>query len=72
MDSLSKESRIQMAIDAIRKNQFKTLKEAASSYDVPRSTLQDRMSGVASRAHQPANCQKLSKNMKNLCFQNGS
>ena len=57
MDSLSRERRIQMAIDAIQKNRFKTLKEAASSYDVPRTTLQDRIFGMASRAHQPANCQ---------------
>ena len=55
-----------MAIDAIRKNQFKTLKEAASSYDVPRSTLQDHMSGVTSRAHQPANSQKLSKSEESV------
>lgn len=51
-----------MAIGDIRKNQFKTLKDAASSYDVPRTTLQDRISSMASQAHRPANCQKLSNN----------
>ena len=66
MDTLSRESRIQMAIDAIQKNQFKPLKEAASSYDVPRTTLQDRISGTASRAHQCANCQKLSINEESV------
>ena len=51
-----------MAIDAFKKNRFKTLKEVASSYDVPRTTLRRRIAGSASRAHQSANCQKLSNN----------
>ena len=61
MESLSKESRIQMALDAFKKNQFKSLQEAAFAYDVPRTTLRRRIAGIASRTEQPSNCQKLSK-----------
>ena len=66
MESISKESRIQMAIDAYEKNQFKTLQEAAYSYDVPRTTLRHCIAGIASRAHKPANSQILSKNEESM------
>ena len=61
MESLSKESRIQMALDAFKKNQFKSLQETACAYDVSRTTLRRRVAGIASRTEQSANCQKLSK-----------
>lgn len=55
-----------MAIDAYEKNQFKTLQEAAYSYDVPRTTLQHYIAGIASQAHKPANSQILSKNEESM------
>ena len=61
MESLSKESQIHLALDAYKKGQHENLQEAASTYDVPRTTLRRRLAGIASRTEQPANCQKLSK-----------
>ena len=61
MESQSKESRIQLALDAYKKGRFKTLKAAALAFDIPRTTLQRRIGGIESRIKKPANCQKLSK-----------
>ena len=60
MESPSKETRIQMALNAYKNSQYESLQKAASAYDVPRTTLRRRIAGIASRAEQPANCQKLS------------
>lgn len=60
MEIESKESRIQLALDAYKKGQFKTPQSASLAFDVPRTTLRRRIGGVASRAEKNANCQKLS------------
>ena len=39
MEIESKESRIQLALNAYKKGQFKTLKSVCLAFDVPRTTL---------------------------------
>ena len=60
MEIESKESRIQLALNAYKKGQFKTLQSASLAFDVPQTTLQQQIGGVASQAEKNANCQKLS------------
>ena len=61
MEIESKESRIQLALNAYKKGQFKTLKSVCLAFDVPRTTLRRRIGGITSRAEKTANCQKLSE-----------
>lgn len=56
----SKESRIQLALDAYKRGHFKTQKAAALAFDVPQRTLRRRINGTASRSQKAANCRKLS------------
>src|SRR5579862_249391 len=44
-ERVQKEGRIALAVNAIRKNQFSSGRSAASTYIVPRTTLQDRLKG---------------------------
>ena len=44
-----KEGRIALAIQAFKRGQFKSLKAATESYDVPYSTVRDRVNGYPSR-----------------------
>ena len=60
MEIESKERRIQLALDAYKKGQFKSLQSVSLAFDVPRTTLQWWIGGVASQAERNANCQKLS------------
>ena len=60
MEIESKESRIQLALDAYKKGQFKSLQSVSLAFDVPRTTLRRRIGGIASQAEKNANCQKLS------------
>ena len=51
-----KEGRIALAIQAFNRGQFKSLLAATTSYDVPYSTVYDRVNGHPSRRDlQPAN-----------------
>jgi hypothetical protein len=50
MPEQSKEARILMAIEALRSNPKLRVYTAAKTYDVPRTTLRQRMSGMTSRA----------------------
>ena len=43
------EGRILIALQAYKKGQIKSLRAAAQLYDIPKSTLQDRATGMASR-----------------------
>jgi hypothetical protein len=45
----SKEGRIALAINAYRSGYFTSIRSAAVSYDIPRSTLQARLQGRAPR-----------------------
>ncbi|KFZ01213.1 hypothetical protein V500_00854, partial [Pseudogymnoascus sp. VKM F-4518 (FW-2643)] len=47
--SSSQEGRILLAIHAIKQGQFQSVRAAAASYDIPRTTLRDRIHGMASR-----------------------
>ena len=60
MDFESKESWIQLALDAYKKGQFKTLQSVSLAFDVPQTTLQQWIGGVALWGEKTANCQKLS------------
>ena len=48
MEIESKESRIQLALNAYKKGQFKTLQSVSLAFDVPQTTLQQQIGGVAS------------------------
>ena len=61
MECESKEARIQLAVNAFKKGQFKTIKAAALAFDISKSTLGRRIQGTSSRAQKTANCQKLSE-----------
>ena len=52
MEIESKESRIQLALNAYKKGQFKTLKSVCLAFDVPRTTL--RAGGIDSSSNQPS------------------
>ncbi|KFY79796.1 hypothetical protein V499_01229 [Pseudogymnoascus sp. VKM F-103] len=47
--SSNQEGRILLAIQALKEHQFKSVRAAALSYDVSRSTLTNRMNGMTSR-----------------------
>jgi hypothetical protein len=49
MAELSKEERMQLAIDAYKKGLFKSKTAAAKAFDVPPRTLMTRLNGTASR-----------------------
>jgi hypothetical protein len=53
------EGRIELAIQAFKLRQFKSLRLAADAYNVPRPTLQRRYNGTLARANCQPNCQKL-------------
>ena len=61
MENRSRESWIQLASDAYKKGQFKTLKAAALAFDISWTTLQWWIRGIEARTQKTANCQKLSK-----------
>ena len=61
MECKSKEAWIQLAVNAFKKGQFKTIKAAALAFDISKSTLGRRIQGTSSRAQKTANCQKLSE-----------
>ena len=44
-DSILQEGRIELAIQAIQNKIISSIRAAAQAYDVPRSTLRDRING---------------------------
>jgi hypothetical protein len=42
---VEQEGRLQLAISALKKNEIPSIRRAADIFDVPRSTLQDRLNG---------------------------
>jgi len=53
------EGRIELAIQAYKQGQFKSLRRAADAYNVNQSTLQRRYNGTLARANCQSNRQKL-------------
>jgi hypothetical protein len=53
------EDRIQLAIQAFKNGQFKSIRAAAAAYDVPYRTLTYRIKGRKARLNISANGQKL-------------
>ena len=58
--SSNQEGRILLAIHAIKQGQFQSVRAAAASYDIPQTTLRDRINGMTSRRDSTPNLQKLS------------
>ncbi len=57
--NFNQEGRILLAVQAIKLGQFKSIRAAATSYDISRSTLQDRINGMTSRRDSTPNSRKL-------------
>ena len=49
-----------MALDTLKKGQFKSQRAAALAFHIPETTLCRQIRGVVSRPQKTANCQKLS------------
>jgi len=61
VQSIQKEGRISIAIHAIQSHQFQSNRSAATTYDIPKSTLHDRIHGKSSRRDCEPNSKKLIK-----------
>ena len=46
---MSNESKMQLALEDLRNQQFSSVRKAADFHDVPRSILQDRVNGKPTR-----------------------
>jgi hypothetical protein len=60
-DTIEKEGRILLAISALKKQEISNIREAARVYNIPRSTLQDRLRGKTFRNEARANSHKLTQ-----------
>jgi hypothetical protein len=60
-DIIEKEGRILLAISALKKQEISNIREAARVYNIPRSTLQDRLRGKTFRNEARANSHKLTQ-----------
>lgn len=58
---VEQEGRLLLAIQAIKKQEIATISLAARTFDVPRSTLRRRLSGIQNRATLRANSHKLTE-----------
>ena len=67
--SLDHEGRIALALNALKNNQITSRRAAASLFDVPESTIRDRMNGITSRADIRANNHKLTQNEEDSLVQ---
>ena len=56
-----KEADIILAISSINQNQIQSIKRAALTFNVPRSTLRDRRAGITARRDCVPNLKKLTK-----------
>ncbi|KKA16260.1 Transposase Tan1, partial [Rasamsonia emersonii CBS 393.64] len=65
MADISREERLQLALQAYKKGQFPSIQKAADAFDVPKSTLITRVSGTTSRKDSIANCRKLTETEEN-------
>jgi hypothetical protein len=60
-DSIEQEGRLLLAIQAIKKQEIRTIAAAARTFNIPRSTLRDRLNGYAERSTVRANLYKLTE-----------
>lgn len=58
---IEQEGRLLLAIEAIKKQEIPSIREAARWFDVPRTTLQDRLHGHQNRGEARANNHKLTQ-----------
>jgi hypothetical protein len=58
-NSLEKEGRLILALTALKKEQITSIREVARQFEVPESTLRDRLRGRQPQAEIRANCHKL-------------
>ncbi|ODM17137.1 hypothetical protein SI65_07536 [Aspergillus cristatus] len=58
---IEQEGRILLAIQAIKKHEIPSIREAARRFNVPRTTLQDRLHGHQNRGEARANNHKLTQ-----------
>jgi hypothetical protein len=58
-NSIEQEGRVLLAIQAIKNQEISSVREAARCFNVPRTTLQDRLRGHQPRAETRANSHKL-------------
>jgi len=61
VQSIYQEGRIALAISALKKNQFQSVRQAAAAYKVDRKTLDRRLAGTTSRRDCEANSKRLTK-----------
>jgi predicted HTH domain antitoxin len=61
-NSAEQEGRILLAISALKKNEISTVTRAAQIFNVPRSTLRDRLKGSKYRNEARANGHKMTQN----------
>ena len=59
--AIQQEGRLVLAVDALKKGQITKIREAAHLYDVPRSTLRDRLRGCVDRTSAYANGLRLTR-----------
>ena len=59
MESLPKDSRIFLALEALKKDPKLSVRKAATIYEIPRSSLRDRRAREQPRRELPANSRKL-------------
>src|SRR5690349_6344372 len=59
MEPLPKESRMVIALEALKKYPELSVRKAATLYEVPESSLRDRRAGKQPRREIPANLRKL-------------
>ena len=61
---LQHEERIQFAVEALRSGQIRSIRKAADAFDVPKSTLHERVKGVGTRHQAQVRNRKLSPTEK--------
>jgi hypothetical protein len=67
--SSQNEGRISLALQAYNSNQVLSLRAAASTYDVPLTTLRERRTGILPRAIAPANSRKFTLEEEQIILQ---
>jgi hypothetical protein len=66
---VEQEGRILLAISSLRKKKISTIRRAATVFDVPYSTLYDRINGCKYRTEKRANGHKMTPNEEELLLQ---
>lgn len=61
-NSIEKEKRIVLAISTLKNKEIRNIREAARLYNVPHSTLQDRLREIINRLETRVNSYKITQN----------